>query len=73
MTKQFSGEEELETRFNTEVQGQEEPKFTKEQILNSKKYGNSKDILTALLTESERYTQNEVSRITEEFLKGEIK
>lgn len=83
MAKQFSGEEEIETKVKTElneefetkgkVQGEDEPKFTKEQLLNSKKYSNSKDILTALLTEGESYTHSEVSRITEEFMKGDIK
>ncbi|MDD3569574.1 MAG: hypothetical protein PHY44_00535 [Lachnospiraceae bacterium] len=74
---------EFETKANTEGeevveveakgQDEDEPKFTKEQLLNSKKYGNRKDMLTALLTDGESYTHSEVSRITEEFLKGEIK
>lgn len=63
----------VEATIKTEVKGEVEPKFTKEQLLNSKKYSNSKDILTALLTKGECYTHSEISRITEEFLKGEIK
>ncbi|MGE4214848.1 MAG: hypothetical protein AB7E42_08745 [Anaerotignaceae bacterium] len=50
-----------------------EAKFTKEQLLSSKKYIGSKDILTALLTEGESYTHAEVSKLTEDFMKGEIK
>ena len=85
MEKHMSGEEELKEEFETKVdteaenvveakiQGEDEPKFTKEQLLNSKKYSSSKDMLTALLTEGESYTHSEVIRITEEFLKGEIK
>lgn len=75
MAKQLSGDEVLKEEFETKakVQVEDEPKFTKEQLLNSKKYINTKDILTALLTEGESYTHSEVSRLTEEFLKGEIK
>lgn len=62
-----------EATIKNKFPGEDEPKFTKEQLLNSKKYINSKDILTALLTEGERYTHSEVSRITEGFLKGEIR
>ncbi|MEA5082702.1 MAG: hypothetical protein VB018_00960 [Lachnospiraceae bacterium] len=81
MRKQLSGETEIETFVKAEeetkdkarVQGEDEPEFTKEQLLNSKKYCDNKDILSALLTEGESYTHSEVNRITEKFLKGDIK
>ena len=85
MKKQFSGEENIEVEVETslreveedgiraDAQGEVGAKFTKEQILNSIKYANSKDMLTALLTEGESYTHSEVSKITKEFMKGEIK
>ena len=85
MKKQFSGETSIEAEvenslvavdedgIRADAQGEVGPKFTKEQILNSIKYAKSKDMLTALLTEGESYTHSQVSRIAEEFMKGEIK
>lgn len=77
--EEVKGEVEAEVKVQTEVafvkgdKAEAEPKFTKEQLLNSKKYTGSKDILTALLTEGESYTHAEVGRLTEGFMKGEIK
>jgi len=69
MAKQNSGETEVETEVKAEV----EAKFTISQLLNSKKYSNTKDVLRALLREDERYTHAQVSKLIEDFMKGEIK
>ncbi|MFL8797994.1 hypothetical protein Q3228_18955 [Clostridioides difficile] len=45
-------------------------KFTKEQIVNSKKYVNRKDLLNAILKENELYSFSEVEEIINNFMKG---
>ena len=45
-------------------------KFTKEQIVNSKKYINRKDLLNAILKENELYSFLEVEEIINNFMKG---
>ncbi|WP_334293572.1 hypothetical protein [Clostridioides difficile] len=45
-------------------------KFTKEQIVNSKKYVNRKDLLNAILEENELYSFSEVEEIINNFMKG---
>lgn len=49
-----------------------ETKFTKEQILTSNKYANRRDILNAILSDSE-YTLSEVDFLLVEFMKGQVK
>lgn len=51
-----------------------EPKFIKEQIVNSKHFTvNEKDILNALLSENERYSIDESREVIERFYKKEVK
>ncbi|MFL8713120.1 hypothetical protein Q3304_20295 [Clostridioides sp. GD02377] len=45
-------------------------KFTKEQIVNSKKYVNRKDLLNAILKENELYSFSEVEDKINNFMKG---
>ena len=45
-------------------------KFTKEQIVNSKKYVNRKDLLNAILKEDELYSFSEVEYRINKFMKG---
>ncbi|HGM1476891.1 TPA: hypothetical protein ACKOO9_003848 [Clostridioides difficile] len=45
-------------------------KFTKEQIVNSKKYVNRRDLLNAILRENELYSFSEVEEIINKFMKG---
>ncbi|WP_334293856.1 hypothetical protein [Clostridioides difficile] len=45
-------------------------KFTKEQIVNSKKYVNRKDLLSAILKENELYSFSEVDDRINNFMKG---
>ncbi|EHQ88285.1 hypothetical protein [Desulfosporosinus youngiae] len=46
--------------------------YTKQQILQSKKYP-QKDVLNALLEDGQRYTQEEVLELLDNFLKKEVK
>ncbi|MBH6946443.1 hypothetical protein I6A93_01875 [Clostridioides difficile] len=45
-------------------------KFTKEQIVNSKKYVNRKDLLNAILEENELYSFSQVDDRINNFMKG---
>lgn len=50
-----------------------ESRFTKEQIVNSKKYVEQSDIVRALLEDNKTYTIKEVDNIIEKFRKGKVK
>ncbi|WP_227834917.1 hypothetical protein [Clostridioides sp. ES-S-0010-02] len=45
-------------------------KFSKEQIVNSKKYVNRKDLLNAILKEDGLYSFSEVDNRIDKFMKG---
>ncbi|MDB3660489.1 hypothetical protein C4260_15560 [Clostridioides difficile] len=45
-------------------------KFTKEQIVNSKKYVNRKDLLNVILKENDLYSFSEVEDRINKFMKG---
>jgi len=47
----------------------EEIKFTKEQILKSKKYRDQRDLINALLVNGRSYTLNDVDSMIEKFMK----
>lgn len=48
-------------------------RYTKEQIIRSKKYADSKDVLRALLEPEKTYTAAEVESIRQSFLNKEAK
>lgn len=48
------------------------PGFTKQQLLESKEYGHSRDILSVLLQNGISYTQKETQQILEDFWKGKV-
>ncbi|WP_144511601.1 hypothetical protein [Bacillus sp. FJAT-22090] len=47
-------------------------KFTKQQLVASKKYAIRKDVLNALLEDGQVYTFNEVDQILNDFMKGKV-
>ena len=51
----------------------QEETYTKQAILNSKKYVKQKDLINALLDNDKKYTLKEVDSIIEKYLKGVIK
>lgn len=55
------------------VETKKESKFTKEQILKSKKYIHRRDILTALLSDKEEYTISQIDSLLDSFMKGKVK
>ena len=50
-----------------------EPVFSKEQLMNSKKYRDSADLIGAVLVSGETYTFKQVDAEIEKFKKKEIK
>jgi hypothetical protein len=52
---------------------QQESKFTKEQILASKKYSNRRDVLVAILGDDKSYTLEQVDSLLDKFMKGKVK
>lgn len=50
-----------------------EVKYSKEQILKSKKYANRKDILAVILEENKIYSHEEIEKEIDKFMKKEVK
>lgn len=49
-----------------------EDKFSKKQIVSSKRYRNNVDLLNAVLKDNKTYTLKEVNEIIEKFKKGKV-
>lgn len=47
-------------------------KFSKEQLLKSRRYANRRDLLGALLSDEKRYTLKEVDAAIKTFMKGKV-
>ncbi|HFK2931409.1 Uncharacterised protein [Clostridioides difficile] len=56
--------------LNKTLSKEDDYKFTKEQIVNSKKYVNRKDLLNAILKENDLYSFSEVEDRINKFMKG---
>lgn len=48
-------------------------KFTKKQLLASKRFSDKKDLINALLSENKMYSIEEADKRITEFLKGKVK
>lgn len=49
-----------------------ENKFTKEQLVNSQKYRQYKDLLQAILKENKQYTLKQIDEEIKKFMKGKV-
>lgn len=49
-----------------------EPKFTKASLVNSKRFRNERDIVSALLKDDVEYTISEVEGMITEYMKGKV-
>lgn len=49
-----------------------EPKFSKNALLNAKRFRNDHDLVSALLEDGVEYTVSEVEEKIEKFLKGKV-
>lgn len=47
--------------------------FTKEALVNSKRFRNERDIVSALLNDGEEYAISEVESMITEYMKGKVK
>lgn len=47
--------------------------FSKEQLLQSRRYQQRRDLLSALLEEGKFYSHKDVETLTNEFMKGKVK
>lgn len=47
-------------------------RFTKEQIINSKKYNKYRDVLKSILEENKSYSIEDIEQIIKEFLKRKV-
>lgn len=56
----------------TGVEQQQEPTFTKDQIRGATKYADRRDLVEALLDDTEEYTLSEVDQIIKEYMEGGI-
>jgi len=52
---------------------EEKDRFTKEQLVNSKKYFKKKYLIKALLDDGKSYSHDEVDKMLQEFYKKEVK
>ena len=50
-----------------------EPKFTKESLLNSKRFCNECDLVSVLLEDGKEYTISEVESMITKYMKGKVK
>ena len=56
----------------TKTKKDDEILYSKEQIIESKKYSNRKDILNVLLKDDEEYSFSRIDEIIEEFMNKEV-
>lgn len=47
-------------------------RFTREQILSSKRYADKRDLISALLEENKMYTLEMIDKLIDEFMKGRV-
>lgn len=55
-----------------EVQPLEAIRYTKEQLLQSARYTDKRDLLTALLKDDKQYSHEETAKLLENYLKGAV-
>ena len=66
----------MATRKTEKVQDEAikaEHKFSKEQIVTSKRFRHRRDMLTAILNDGEQYTLADVDELIEKYMKGKVK
>ena len=62
-----------EVKETSTKQAANEPVFTKDQILGSKKYTGNRDLIEALLEDSKTYKLSEVDKLINDYKKGAVK
>lgn len=60
-------------KTTTTTKTKNEPMFTKEQIIHSKKYQELKDVCMAVIPDDFKGTLTQVDNLIENFMKGKVK
>ncbi len=63
----------MSTKKKPAASAAQEPKFTKDALLNSKRFRNERDIVAALLKDDVEYAVSEVEVMITEYMKGKVK
>ena len=63
----------MSTKKNPAAFAANEPKFTKEALVNSKRFYKERDLVYALLKDGEEYTISEVEDMIVNYMKGKVK
>ena len=63
----------MTTKKKTAASAAQEPKFTKEILVESKRFRNERDLVSALLEDGEEYAISEVEGMIMEYMKGKVK
>ena len=57
----------------TDTAAQPAVRFSKEQLITSKRFAHRRDLLRAVLKDNARYSIKEAERAMEEYMKGKVK
>ena len=63
----------MSTKKNPAVSAAKEPVFTKISLVNSKRFHDKRDIVSALLKDDVEYTISEVETMIAKYMKGKVK
>ena len=63
----------MSTKKKTAASAVTEPTFSKESLVNSKRFRNERDLVSALLKEDVKYTVSEVEGMITNYMKGMVK
>lgn len=63
----------MSTKKNPAVSAAKEPTFTKVALVNSKRFRDKRDIVSALLKDGVEYTVSEVETMIAKYMKGKVK
>lgn len=63
----------MSTKKNPAASAAKELAFTKDALVNSKRFRNNRDLVSALLKDDVEYTVSEVEIMIEKYMKGKVK
>ena len=63
----------MSNKKKTSASAEVEPKFVKEALVNSKRFRDERDIVSALLEDGVEYAISEVEIMIAEYMKGSVK
>ena len=63
----------MEGKVEKTVSGQQEMRYTREQLIRSKRYQNRRDLVAALVPEGASVSLRELDEKIEKYMKGQVK